>query len=271
MSKKIIAIIGTIIVLYLLVSIAVKMPISGSIINSATGEPISNIKIERIVEVRTGNVQGDTLAYTKTVNGTTDNNGEFLLAPMFLFKGIPLLTFIGNDTLNINSYFFNEIKLKSEKYKSANEKYYYTGFRSVRSEEISLKKKIFLSPVVEDIKDCNGNEICIEDNSFDIALKTKDEKLCLNIQKNKSYMEQEQRNDCLKILALHKNNSKICDLINREQRKNTCKSIVSKYGTKNSYYDKDWDVQRNKEDYCWQEDFIKNNDRRSNFCYQLFD
>lgn len=218
-----IVIIITGIVLVLYGSISTAPPIHGRVVDVITKKPMSNINIERILQISTSNIGGRSDFRSNIYTATTDTDGKFNFPKKYISH--PLLYAISDDRININlKTTANRLLIPSTD--PINEKYY----PSIIGDEYSDKPVvdyfteniIELIPVVEKIEDCKNNDICIKQNSFNLALKTKNVQLCLRIGLEGGWSNFDQ-SKCIEMFAIAEKDQSICNLINKISDKERCK------------------------------------------------
>lgn len=219
---------GLLIVLFFVSQVVVIRPrISGTIVNSITKEPIPGIAVNRVVTVSGGIIEAQTKT-ERNYSTTTNASGKFSLGPQIIFHLPHGLSGVGFDEVNVNMESKNFVRYEELKEDPINIKY-----RTINAvlaprfmRQGNINGTILLAPSVKSIAECKGEETCIKDNSFNLALASKDEKLCLNI-KDEFF----ERPLCIKIMAVAKKNDAICSIdpdvtITSTMKKNDCEIIV---------------------------------------------
>lgn len=192
--------------------------VRGKVINTVTKELIPGIKIERFidkVDIMSRN-HFDYVFFTTT----TDNNGFFYF-PKTIITYNPLLYYITDyfNGLNINANrtLIDEVEFDiygfDYSYQRDNPAYYLLGDNTSSGSHIDSINDIDnykdddiyeLNPEVNSFEECLGNNLCVQENAFNIALKDNNPDACLQI-------GHERYARCLSIFAIKENNQKICN------------------------------------------------------------
>ena len=208
MKKKVALIIVVIFVLLLLkLLLTYRPPISGKVIDSVSGEPIPNLQVERLIELVVPSIETTTYKIER-YKTFTQENGIFKFGPKIILN--PHFVAFGEEWVNVNSDF------SDSKIKPINKKYNMVGFSNGMGGVLRRTKfnnqpyEIMISPVVDELIKCQGEVLCIEENSFAQALKKRNVSLCDNV--DKSLGTKFQRGACISTVGVIKNNESICDM-----------------------------------------------------------
>jgi len=200
MNKKII--VGVILFLLILsfgfvLIKSIKFSAKGQIIDSVNNKPIQNVLVERSAQKNQCSVAGCSWGPRILVNqDVTNNEGLFSLDNYYLFTP--------------SGY--------GESVVVSKEGYYPTLVGKGKNR--SVYSMIKIAPEVELLEKCNGDSLCISENSFYFAMKNKDVSLCKEISTHdkftdesyyKSFSDQSAR--CIELFAVNYNDSSVCDLI----------------------------------------------------------
>jgi len=198
-------------------------PIHGRVIDSVTKKPLENISIQRTLEfAKCGLIQCN--HREKNFYAKTDQNGEFYFMDRMISKDFRFS--LEQDFLYINNNFENKNYYSSKKMSAEKGdtfgvygdtdlaiSLFSTGSRRVFVEPAFLSEKkgfknylIEWPPIVDKIEDCKNNQRCILYNGKYIAMKEKNEDLCLLIPSLIKYQ-------CLQIIANIKRDKSICNKI----------------------------------------------------------
>ncbi len=206
-----------------------REPISGVIKDTVTKEPISNIKVERLIALEQTKGPAGTDGYKlETYITYTDENGYFGFSKSIITK-IPLLTWFDKEWVNINMQEgFNNINPENENYSIMGYKGGMASF--IRPTEKNIEYyNIELAPIVNSLDECKNNSLCIEENSFDLALMNKDETLCANVVKSRESWDRFQQGKCYEMINAAKNNeSPNCGHNWAQKRKELCMNLLQK-------------------------------------------
>jgi|GEM_PF-3976372 len=227
---------------------SIRLPIWGQALDSVTKKPIQGIILERIIKVGSNGIGGPVAVENKNYIAKTDRDGKFFFGPMILFKfTVPLFAYFSDDTLSAN---INSIQAELEPWdrdvSPVDKKYYQMGPHPfIRQIDIKYFKNnaLELAPKINDLLECKNDPVCIEQNSFDIALKNGDEQLCLSVDKYKQEWDRFNQFKCINIFAIARNSSSVCDLIDKsynpkydytiKREKNDCVKNVERYSKTN--------------------------------------
>lgn len=203
MTKKIVIIsVISIAVIYLLFNIKIIGPISGTIFDAKSGEPIANMKVIHTIKSKQIAI-GDLLYGYKSTEYFSDVNGKFIIPRTVKLYLKPFYTFNGNSiTINSNDQaLWSSISPGSDFDYTYNQKYYPIKYdyclrenqscnlmaeplieRNLYKAEITLTvnliPKLETPSYCQTVKDSNTKENCISLNAFDIAVKTIDKNIC---------------------------------------------------------------------------------------------
>lgn len=246
--KRRIIVFGIIVIFLIILSLRgsfiYRDQISGRIIDSVTNQPVPNIKVERTIKLDETKLFAGSDIY-KVVRDTayTNQKGEFQFNKNIISK-LPLLTWFDKEWINVNlngTYrSFSEEGWQVRDNNPENENYYPLGFGFFSVRAVQFNQQIYqlqISPVVNEISKCENNSLCIEDNSFDLALINRDKSFCLNIK------EEFQKDMCFSMIAVSENNQTVCNLIESIHQKDLCINYINRKD-KNSVCGHDWAKRR---------------------------
>lgn len=218
MYKKILwFLILIIFIVYIIASIKIIGPVSGTIYDAKTGEPIENMKIIHTISSRWAGLIEWNYQY-KNKEYFSDKNGIFNIPKQIKFYPFPL-SFLRGDQITVNSdnnVMWNVYhKINSQPGYAYNDKYYPYAYYFLVKNFSGYNK----TPLQEYNK-------YISKRNLDIKLipKLKSIKECDSIQEAEYY------NNCVALtlfeIAFNTNNINLCDDISSEIIKNFCKSDV---------------------------------------------
>jgi len=182
-----------------------RPPISGTVIDSVTGKPIPNIRVDRFIELVVPSFHTSTYT-TKKYNTYTDDDGTFEFGSIWIFN--PPVVAFGEEWANAN------VDFSDKKINPINRKYNMVGFSNGwggvirRLSYNGQPYEIVISPVVGNLSECRGEPLCIEENSFAIALKTGNSNLCNNL--NQLIRTTTRTDLCRNILGITQDNASLC-------------------------------------------------------------
>jgi hypothetical protein len=192
---------------------SIILPIKGTVIDSVTKNPIKNISVRRHIVFSAMSPGGEVTISEKNYQYYTNRSGNFFIIPRIVLK-MPF-TYVSYDSLPINTKESVKGDKSSISQSPDNPNYYRLGLRykGILNFKYFKNNIIEISPRVSDLRDCNSDATCIEQNSLKMAIELVDEKLCFNIDKHFEEDSKDAQHDCFGIIALAKNDENICDNI----------------------------------------------------------
>ena len=245
-----------------------------TVLDSVTNKPISGIEIERMLVVRKFKRGSECSCdiFCGMINICTKPDKERSIIEVSHTDGGGNSYFEARE-LNINSlkYFnggeellfnsrnnFNpETIITYDHHEPENENYHpiYWIKNLIDYDSIIESNGMYtvkLSPIVDSVEECQGSQLCIQDNSLDLAFKNNDFSLCFNIK------DKYKRNSCFENLAIINKDKSICDNIQRENPKHTNMFIDICYGYVDNPQPNECDV------------MVSWSNRTKNLCQELY-
>lgn len=212
------------VVLIIIASIAKSVfvyrpPLTGKVIDAVTKKPLEGIKVHRVIQLES--CFFECFSYVAASPSTkTNKNGFFRFWPKIISQ-LPPPSGRGFYAEDITVNLADPLK---PGYEIDVLNYYFKRIKDIEKSDI---QEIELIPVVDSVEECQGNEECVGENSFSLALKNKNENLCLNINLSSTSdlaeISSVPQSICVDTIAILKEDPNACNVLESGYFRNTCR------------------------------------------------